>query len=73
MKLIYRHIKSRKGSTMAQQPSVQYALRLPPDLRAWLADRAKENSRSVNGEIISILKDAQGGKDQDKPASKSSK
>ena len=48
-------------------------IRLPPDVRAWLADRAKENLRSMNGEVLVILKDAKGGKDQDKRASKSSK
>jgi hypothetical protein len=48
-------------------------IRLPPDVRAWLAARAEANDRSINKEILSILKDARGGKDQSKLASKSSR
>lgn len=31
-------------------------IRLPLDLKAWLAARATENSRSMNGEILALLK-----------------
>jgi hypothetical protein len=31
-------------------------LRMPPDIKAWLAARAEKNSRSQNGEILHLLK-----------------
>ena len=31
---------------------VGYALRMPPELKAWLEVRAKENRRSLNSEIV---------------------
>lgn len=31
-------------------------VRLPPTIKAWLETRANENTRSVNSEIIDILK-----------------
>ena len=31
-------------------------IRLPVDVKAWLAGRAAENSRSMNGEILALLK-----------------
>lgn len=33
-------------------------LRLPPDLKAMLKDRAEANHRKMNGEIIAILERA---------------
>ena len=30
--------------------------RYQPDLHAWLADRAKQNNRSLNGELMEVLK-----------------
>jgi hypothetical protein len=51
----------------------QLNIRIPIDVKAWLAARAEANSRTVVGEVLAILKDAKGRKDQDKPASKSSK
>ncbi len=50
-----------------------FSIRIPADVKAWLAARAEANSRTINGEVLAILKDAKGGKDQNKPASKSSK
>nr|WP_294864373.1 Arc family DNA-binding protein [uncultured Pseudogulbenkiania sp.] len=35
----------------------QFPVRMPPELRAWLEERAKRNSRSMNGEIIAILRE----------------
>lgn len=34
--------------------------RLPPDVKAWLADEAKTNGRSMNGMLVSILKEKKG-------------
>jgi hypothetical protein len=45
-------------------------IHVPPDLKAWLAARAKEHVRSVNGEILSILKDAKDREGESKQASK---
>jgi hypothetical protein len=33
-----------------------FGLRLPPEVKNWLAARAAGNERSMNAEIISILK-----------------
>jgi hypothetical protein len=57
--------------TKAEHPKL--IIRMPPDVKAWLAARAEANERTLNGEVLAILKDAKGGKDQIKPASKSSK
>ena len=35
---------------------VMMSLRMPTDMKAWLAERADENGRSENGEILFILK-----------------
>lgn len=32
-------------------------VRLPPDVKAWLADEAKRSDRSMNGMLVSILKE----------------
>lgn len=40
--------------TVPEVHRAQY--RLPPDLAAWLKARAEENSRSMNGEIVALLK-----------------
>ncbi len=37
----------------AQKP---FGLRMPPDLKNWLAARAANNERSMNGEVNKILK-----------------
>jgi hypothetical protein len=36
----------------------QINIRVPVDVKAWLAARAEANSRTVNGEILAILRDA---------------
>jgi hypothetical protein len=59
-----------------EKPSMSkaaFSIRIPADVKAWLAARAEANSRTINGEVLAILKDAKGGKDQDKSASKPSK
>lgn len=35
----------------------QFPVRMPPELREWLELRAKTNQRSMNGEIIAILRE----------------
>ena len=39
----------------AQKP---FGLRLPPDLKNWLVARAANNERSMNAELINIVKKA---------------
>ncbi len=34
-----------------------FGLRLPPELKQWLSERATENRRSLNAEIIKRLDD----------------
>lgn len=33
-----------------------FGLRMPDDLKNWLISRAEENGRSVNSEIVQLLK-----------------
>ena len=42
-------------------------IRLPEAMKGWLADRAIQNNRSMNGEVVAIFKDA---KDKDKQQDK---
>ena len=37
--------------------AVGLMVRLPPDVKVWLADEAKKNDRSMNGMLVSILKE----------------
>ena len=42
-------------------------VRLPETIKDWLADRAIQNNRSMNGEVVAIFKDAkEKEKQQDK-------
>lgn len=34
-------------------------IRLPAELKAWLASRAEANDRSLNGEILAMMKATQ--------------
>ncbi|MGO6754897.1 Arc family DNA-binding protein [Rhizobium ruizarguesonis] len=36
-----------------------FGFRMPDDLRKWLADRAEANCRSMNNELIALMKAAQ--------------
>lgn len=45
------------------------SIRIPVDVKAWLAARAEANSRTLNGEILAILKDAKGSEPRNKQAS----
>lgn len=38
------------------QTDPQYKLRMPPDVKAWLEAEARENSSSVNSEIIRSIR-----------------
>ena len=38
-------------------------IRVPETIKNWLSGRAEQNSRSINGEVVAIFKDA---KDRDK-------
>lgn len=48
--LIYSDI-----SKMAKPQVPAYPLRMPPELRLVIEERAKENKRSLNAEIVSLL------------------
>jgi hypothetical protein len=52
------------------QQTRRYPVKVTPDLREWLEARADMHCRTVNGEILAILKDAKGGETKDKQASK---
>lgn len=41
----------------------RFTVRMPDGLRDAIAERAKQNGRSMNSEIIQILQDAISGKD----------
>ncbi|WP_083199665.1 Arc family DNA-binding protein [Rhizobium sp. AC44/96] len=41
---------------MVQQPKAPFGLRMPDDIKKWLAQRAEENGRSMNAELVQLLK-----------------
>lgn len=41
-----------------RKEAVQLQLRLPPDVKAWLAAEADRNGSSQNSEVIRALRDA---------------
>lgn len=44
------------GGRMPKSKQIQPTpVRIPPDLKAWVQERAQSNLRSVNAEIIAIL------------------
>lgn len=48
---------------MSSQP-VPYPLRMPDELRDLLTESARAHGRSLNAEILAILQDAVGGRQQ---------
>jgi predicted HicB family RNase H-like nuclease len=42
----------------------QTQARMPADLHKWLANRAKQNNRSMNGELVGILEKAKEADEQ---------
>lgn len=43
---------------MKQPRTPPYPLRMPDELRQWMSDRAKENLRSLQGEILHRLQES---------------
>jgi hypothetical protein len=41
---------------MTASPQAPFGLRMPEDIKAWIIARAAENGRSVNAEIVQLLK-----------------
>ena len=41
-----------------QEMGTPLGVRMPPDMRGWLKERAAINRRSLNSEILIILEDA---------------
>lgn len=48
--------------------TVRTQTRFKPDLHAWLVDRAKQNNRSFNGELMEVLKQAKEAEQKQKTA-----
>lgn len=42
-----------------------FGLRIPPELRQWIADRAKDEGRSMNAEILQLIKVAKRSQDSE--------
>lgn len=40
------------------QDKIAISLRIPTEMKAWLASKARENERSVNAQIILALRNA---------------
>ena len=38
--------------------AMPFGLRMPPDIREWLDEKADKNENSVNSEILKVLKKA---------------
>ena len=49
---------ARKGWVMQDKREVRYALRLPPDLHAALVELARREDRSLNQQLIYLLRQA---------------
>lgn len=43
--------------------SIQFTLRLPPDVSEWIRKQAEMDSRSTNAEIVHFLRQAMNSKD----------
>jgi plasmid stability protein len=41
---------------MNERQRSTYTLRLDDELKSWLAERAKKNDRSMNAEVVSLLR-----------------
>lgn len=56
---------SHNGDAMNDRKPLQ--LRLPPDVKAWLAAEAERNGSSQNSEVIRALRDAMSRTTQPQP------
>lgn len=46
-----------KGGTQVKAKKPPFGLRMPEDVKAWVARQAQENMRSQNAEIVMALKE----------------
>ena len=46
--------------------SVPLMLRMPPDIHAWIKSMAEVETRSLNSQVVAILKEAKQQKEQSK-------
>ncbi|QTR52529.1 Arc family DNA-binding protein [Thiothrix unzii] len=46
----------------------QTQVRIPADVHQWLTDRAKVNDRSMNAELVRILKEVKAKEEEQKAA-----
>ena len=53
---------------MGNEQSKPYPVRLEPELKEWVKQKAKENDRSVNAEINRTVRKAKEAEDQKKGA-----
>lgn len=44
--------------SLENDDSIQFTLRLPPDCDAWIRSQAKKESRSVNAQIVNLIRQA---------------
>lgn len=61
--LVWCHSINKEIDNMPK-PVIRIQTRYQPDLHQWLADRAKQNTRSLNGELMEILKKMKEGEEQ---------
>jgi len=45
-----------------------FALRMPPDVRDWIAEQAAANRRSLNSEILTIMEEVRRTRTRQEPA-----
>jgi len=44
--------------SLENDDSIQFTLRLPPDCDAWIRSQAKKEIRSVNAQIVNLIRQA---------------
>jgi hypothetical protein len=52
------HIVDERHQYMEQHmEAIKFQLRLPPDIKIWLETDAQRNDRSMNGQVLAILRE----------------
>jgi hypothetical protein len=49
------------------EEKAKVSFRIPQDVRDWLAEQARENERTMNGQVVAILRERMGMKSSQKP------
>ena len=58
----------RKEQMKGARQAKTYTLRMPEEVRLWAVERAQMNDRSMNGEIVAILKALMNGDKREQAA-----